>query len=182
MAHDHRTIGDEALLVGLDENSLIEADRRFRGRIEAWARRRHRDPALADEIANRTVSRLWDRRDRYDPARGSASAWVFLLARTVAADVLRERRRHPTPVAELRPVASVEGEADRIVAEAVVSELLDRLSDDHRTVIRLAFIDGLTQAEIAANLDLPLGTVKTRMFYGLRSLRLLAEELGVTRP
>lgn len=175
---DPTTVADEVLLARPDSEALAELDRRYRGRVAGWVSRRHHDPQLVDEVATRTMTRLWEQRGRFDPDRGSAAAWVFMLARTVFADTLRERRRQPQP----RPRAddlAVDDEADRIVSRAVVQELLNRLSQEHREVIGLAFIDGLTHTQIAQRLNLPLGTVKTRIFYGLRALRSAAEEIGV---
>jgi len=184
---DPASCSDEALLAALgegadDEAALAELDRRHRPAVRAWVLRRHGDEELADEVVTETMQRLWQRRDRFDPARGSAAAWVFVLARTTCADLLRARRRRPVPVAHLREPATVEDQAERIVEAAVVAQLLDRLSAEHREVIRLAFVDGLTRIEIADRLGLPLGTVKTRVFYGMRALRLAAEELGIRRP
>lgn len=173
---------DEALLARTDDVALAEIDRRYRPRIQAWVQRRHADPQLADEVAGRTLTRLWEQRDRFDPTRGSTAAWVFVLARTSLADIHREQRRAPVPRSEIAATEAagrVEDEADRIVTRAVLTELLGRVSADHRTMLRLAFLEGLGHAAIAERLDLPIGTVKTRVFYGLRALRSAAEELGI---
>jgi len=175
---------DEALLAALagsdaDGAALGELERRYRPEICSWVRRRHADAALADEVVAETFQRLWRRRDRFDPARGTAAAWLFILARSALADALRTRRRHPVPVERMVPADDVADQADRIVAAAVVDQLLDHLSAEQRHVVVLAFVDGLTQREIAERLDIPLGTVKTRSFHGLRALRRAAEDLGI---
>ena len=182
---DPTRCSDEALLAalvgtGAPDGALAELDRRYRPKVQAWVLRRHADADLADEVAIGTLRRLWQQRHRFDPERGSAAAWVFVLARTTCADLLRARRRNPVPVARIHETPPAQCQADQIVATAVVVQLLERLSPDHREVICLAFIDGLTRSEIAARLGLPLGTVKTRAFYGMRALRLAAEELGLS--
>jgi RNA polymerase sigma-70 factor (ECF subfamily) len=69
--------------------------------------------------------------------------------------------------------------ADRVVAAATVRAALQRLGDDHRRILELAYDRGLSQREIAHALALPLGTVKSRTYYALRAFRLACEELGV---
>lgn len=152
---------------------------RFRDRVARWALGRGVDDWLADEIAQRTMLRLWQSADRYDPTRGGLDTWVFVLARTSFFDVLRERQRAPEVRAEPGEV-SVEDEADRILTAAIAAALVERLDPSHREVIELAFAQGLSQSEIAERLGLPLGTVKSRCFYALKALRLHAEEAGLT--
>ena len=93
--------------------------------------------------------------------------------------------RHPTKVHdtdELVPADLTDADAtDRAVDSWVVAEALSRLSQDHREVIVRSYYGGHSTQQIAAELDIPEGTVKSRMHYGMRALRLAMQELGVTK-
>lgn len=166
-----------AAQAGSDEAMAILVGR-YRPTIEAWVRRRVPSPTLTDEVAVRVILRLWEL-DRYDPERGTVAAWVMVLTRTAFLDVLRERRRAPTPAETVDVDVAVDDETDRVVTAAVLGELQDRLSSEHREVIRLLFTERHTMPEAAARLGVPVGTVKSRCFYALRALRVHARELGV---
>lgn len=163
-----------------DDDAMAMLAGRYRAMIETWVRRRASDPALVDDVVSQVMWRLWRLRDRYDPERGTMAAWISVLTRTAFLDVLRERRRAPTPVADVDPDVAVDDESEQIVIAAVLHELQERLSAEHREVIRLVFVERLTMREVAERLGLQLGTVKSRCFYALRALRLHAEELGLT--
>lgn len=162
-----------------DDDAMAILVGRHRPAIEAWVRRRVPDAAMVDEVVARVLERLW-RLQQYDPERGTIAAWVMVLTRTAFLDVLRERRRKPTPAAPPEVEVPIEDQSDRIVTASLLTELQDRLSADHREVIHLVFTERHTMAEAAQRLGLPIGTVKSRCFYALRALRLHARELGVT--
>jgi RNA polymerase sigma-70 factor, ECF subfamily len=149
------------------------------------------DEELAEELVQRVLEKLWRRADTYDPDRGPVRAFVFTIARSTVADLRRGSARHPRPIGGMADVRDLDdGEvqvrpaddaADQVVLAASVRAALERLTDDHRRVLELAYTRGLSQREIAVALGLPLGTVKSRTYYALRAFRLACEELGVTR-
>lgn len=161
-----------------DDEAMEVLVGRHRPAIEAWVRRRSPDPALLDEVVGRVMLRLWQVR-RYDERRGTMAAWVMVLTRTAFLDVLRQRRRDPVPTESVPSEASVVDETERIVTAAVLDDLQEHLSSNHREVVRWVFGERLTMTEAAALLELPVGTVKSRCFYALRVLRLRAEEIGL---
>ena len=140
------------------------------------------DAELAEELVQRVLEKLWRRAATYDPERGPVAAFVFTIARSTVADLRRASARRAQPVGEV-PEGSlaVDDAADRILLAATVRAALERLSEDHRRVLELAYTRGLSQRQIAERLDLPLGTVKSRTYYALRAFRLACDELGVTR-
>jgi RNA polymerase sigma-70 factor (ECF subfamily) len=138
-----------------------------------------RDEKLAEDAVQEAFLDLWRRPEVYDPARAPLGSWICVLAHRRAADIARrEARRHIT-------AAAVRWEApDSYTTEELVVLLTDRrrvdralraLAPHDRRIIELAYHGGLSQAEIANRLDLPLGTVKSRTFKALRRLRSLFE-------
>lgn len=132
----------------------------------------------AEDVLQRVFYEVWRHKDRYDPSR-SLGAWVLGIANKRAIDHLRRRRRTAVPVEELYGIAGEDGRelADRYARASEVRDALSLLPDEQREVLRLAYFSDCTQAQIAAQLGIPLGTVKARTFRGLRRLgRLLASD------
>jgi len=142
------------------------------------------DRAAAEDVQQQVYLEVWRRGDRYDPERGSLLTWVMTIARSRAIDHVR--RRVPEPVepevaagaAEVERVVEgeVEGEVEALAERWRMRALLERLPDAESELLRMRFYGGLSQSEIAAREEIPLGTVKTRMFSGLRRLREMIEE------
>ncbi len=149
-------------------------------------RRVLRDPAQSDEVLQEVMTEVWRTAPRYDPERGSVAAWLTTLAHRRAVDRVRseqaardrlERDHRRTPVVDRDIAEEVAAGVDADLDRARVARALDTLSPAQRRSVELAFYDGHTHAEVAALLDLPLGTVKTRIRDGLIRLR---DHLGVT--
>ena len=137
------------------------------------------DPKLAEELVQEVTLRIWRRATRYDPARGAASSWIFGIARNVAADLARAAGRRPVPVAEPRVDEPEPWDEDSVWISWQVAGALRELPHDQQEVLELAYVRQYTQSEIADHLGIPLGTVKTRTYAGLRRLRKELERLGV---
>lgn len=142
------------------------------------------DRGLAEELVQETFVRLWRSAGRFDPERGSVATFVFTLARRAAVDL--HRRASSRPLAELndddleRSDAAEPGEEfEHVVLGLEVREALDALSKEQRSVLELYYREDLTQQQIADRLGLPLGTVKTRTFYGLKALKVELENRSV---
>ena len=136
-----------------------------------------RDSGDAEDVTQEVFVQAWRQAERFDDTRGSVTAWLLMVARARAIDLLRRRRVRPQPADE--PVASEPSDrgpgqdlqlewAER--ADAVRSAL-QSLPLVQRLAIELAFFEGLTHNEIAEQLEIPLGTVKTRVRQGLLRLR-----------
>lgn len=145
------------------------------------------DRPLAEEAVQETFLRAWRAAHRFDPALASLRTWLFAIVRNVVVDLARARSARP-PLAGALPtfdgdaavevVATDTDEFDRVLVTWQVEEALRHLSDDHRTVLVEVHVKGRPYAAVAAHLGLPEGTVKSRVYYGLRALRLALEELG----
>ena len=155
------------------------------GAVFGIARRVVRDEAQAEEVAQEVMVEVWRTAPRFDPARGSARAWVLAMAHRRAVDRVRSQqaaRDREARVAALEPPAGVFDE----VAEDVEARLeqervrrcLDGLTRIQRESVTLAYYSGYTYPQVAALLGVPLGTVKTRIRDGLARLR---DCLGVGR-
>jgi RNA polymerase sigma factor (sigma-70 family) len=132
----------------------------------------------AEDVLQRVFYEVWRHKDRYDPSR-SLRAWVLGIANKRAIDHVRRQRRTAVPVEELYGIAGEDGRelAERYARASEVRDALSRLPDEQREVLRLAYFGDCTQTQIAAQLGVPLGTVKARTFRGLRRLgQLLASD------
>jgi RNA polymerase sigma-70 factor, ECF subfamily len=138
-------------------------------------RRVLRDPSQAEEVTQEVLLEVWRTASRFDPARGSAAAWVLTIAhrravdrvRSEAAAAAREQKSAQVPVAVDEVAASVEASVD---AERV-RRCLDGLTELQRESITLAYYSGYSYSQVAALLGAALGTVKTRIRDGLIRLR-----------
>ena len=136
-----------------------------------------RDPAQSEEVVQECFLEIWRNASRYNPDRGSASAWILTIAHRRAVDRVRaseaDSRRdrdygaatHPVHHDETAETAEARIEAHRVRAA------LETLTPTQREAIELAYLGGYTHSEVAVMLDLPLGTAKTRIRDGLIRLR-----------
>jgi RNA polymerase sigma-70 factor (ECF subfamily) len=136
------------------------------------------DRGAAEDVQQQVFLEVWQRGAEYDPQRAAPATWLMLIARSRATDHLRRRTPEPRdPVVAARMAG---GEVDRALDELHdtwwLTAVLSELPDDEAEPLRLRFADGLSQAEIADALELPLGTVKTRMARALGKLRVALEE------
>lgn len=125
----------------------------------------------ADDVVQRTFYEVWRVHDRFDPDQ-PLRPWVLSIARKRSIDHLRKRRDAVVPLDAVREVTGDDGRvmADRLAWADEIRSALDQLPDTQRQVIELAYFGGFTQAEIAEQAEIPLGTVKTRTARGLHRL------------
>lgn len=161
--------------------SVEQLHERFSGPLFVFAMRLLGDPQAAEEVVQDTLVRAWRHADRFDPDRGSLATWLFTIARNLAVDRTRRAAARPRTVATLDAVDPplTDAAVDRALEAWQMASALKGLSNEHRGVIVEAYYRGHTVNEIAGRLGLPPGTVKSRLFYGLRALRLELEEMGV---
>ena len=143
-----------------DQGALEEGYLAYGPAVRAYLRR-FLPPGEVDDVLQVVFLEVWRSRERIDPAR-PFEAWLFGIARKRAIDQLET----------VRELVGPDGEdfADRVAWSAELRAGLDRLSAEQREAIELAYFAGLTQQEIAARLEVPVGTVKARMARGMRRL------------
>lgn len=148
--------------------------RHFAPRVKAYMARTG-SPGYAEELMQETMVSVWNKAAMYDPGKGAASTWIFSIARNLRIDAYR-REKHPEfdpadpallPEAEPAADRQLEGEE----AAEIVRRALDTLPPDQAEVLRLAYFEDNSQSTIAETLDLPLGTVKSRMRLAFAKLR-----------
>ncbi len=184
---DRPATPDRALLARMaagDERALGELYGRHGSTAYALALAIVGERADAEEVVGDAFGQAWRTAAQFDPGRGSVAAWLATITRTRALDLVRARGRRARAI-ERAAQASGEGLAaplsrtgdppdrgvERQEARRLVQRSLAELPEAQRRVIELAYFGGLTQTEIAAELNEPLGTVKTRMRAGMEKLR-----------
>lgn len=139
------------------------------------------DRHFAEDVVQETLVRAWKRPQVLDQSESSARAWMFTVARNIVIDQKRSaHNRHEFATEEL-PERSVDDGTDALLDAWLVSDALTTLSTDHRLVVVHSYYLGESTTEIARALDIPEGTVKSRLHYALRALRLALQERGVTQ-
>ena len=143
------------------------------------------DRGQAEELVQEVFTRVWRKADSFDPDRASFRTWLYGIARNAVIDLKRRaavRPALPAHAVDADERGALDAELERALLRWQLGAALARLTPEHRQVIRLAHFQGLTLREIAERTGLPLGTVKSRTSYALRSLRLALEEMGVEQP
>jgi RNA polymerase sigma-70 factor (ECF subfamily) len=172
------------------QDALAEVYRRHAGGAFGLALRITGDRALAEEVVQEVFLRLWNEPERFDPARGSLRS--FLLANThgrsvdlVRAETARRAREQRDAQRTPEVGYDLEREVWDLTLASHVRDALESLSDAERAAIELAYFGGHTYREVAVLLDVPEGTVKSRIRAGLGRLRtalVAAGALGTGEP
>jgi RNA polymerase sigma-70 factor (ECF subfamily) len=164
-----------------DPRAMAELYDRYGRLVYALILRVVRDGSLAEDLVQETFLRVWNRVQGFDAERGALGPWLLAVARNRAIDYLRSsagRMRNSVEVPETdHPAMFSDMEKELFNSDRVrrVKTALEKLPETHRTVIELAYFEGLSQVEMAERMRQPLGTVKTWVRTALKSLR---DELG----
>lgn len=135
------------------------------------------DPGLAEECVQETFTRAWQARERFDTGRGSLRTWLFAIARNVVVDHVRARARRPVRVAEgLDRVPDAARDDTRVEDHVTLTWALAQLGEGQRRVVVAIRLEGMTYEELGRHDDVPVATLRTRMFHGLRALRAILDE------
>ena len=184
-----RTMAD-----GLDTNKLMErvvADgdkeafsqlyTHFAPRLKAMMMKMSPDASVAEEVAQEAMIALWRKAHSFDPNKASLSTWLFTIARNLRIDRFRAKKKDNLDPNEPMLLPSEEPSAEYTVfrgEESIkVRNCIGKLPEDQQEVVGLAFMEGLTHQEIADNLGIPLGTVKSRLRLSFEKLRPMLKEL-----
>jgi len=160
-----------------DEVGLRSAFLAHGGELFGFARRALDDSNVAEDVVQDTFVRAWRARRRFDAELGSLRTWLFAIERNVIIDYARARAsRASQPLDE--DLASDIDDIERAMVGWQVEEAVRRLRPDHRHVLVEIHYRGRSSREVAIDLGIPEGTVRSRLFYSMRSLRLTLEEMG----
>lgn len=150
----------------------------FAPRLKSMAVRSGSPPAIAEEIVQDVMLRVWNSRSRFDPARAQVAGWIYQIARNRRIDLVR-REAQPLPE-DLAGCPAVDEVTDALALEQEIERLhraLRSLPPDQREMIEKAYLGELTHQEISRQTSLPLGTVKSRVRLAIDRLRHELREL-----
>ena len=167
---------------GSREAALQELHDRHAAELWRFAMRLTRDRELSEDVVQEVLLKAWKDPGLGQRDDGAARAWLFAASRNLIIDRWRSaaaRREQRTT----EPLEEAAGDSTSVVLDRwLIAEALSSLSAEHRAVISAAYFEGRSVADISARLHIPEGTVKSRLHYGLRMLKLILQEKGVTRP
>jgi len=166
---------DAALIARLrsgEQDAIAELYDRYSSLVYSVALRVLADSSAAEDVLQEVFMQLWRHPASFDARRGNLGPWLAVIARHRAIDVLRKRRPQ-TDVEEVVIAidADLEGKAERARAAEKVRASLHTMPEAQRKALEMAFFEGMTHTEIAAQTGEPLGTVKTRIRAALVALR-----------
>lgn len=169
----------QAIATRADRGAFVALFTRFAPRVKVYLLRLGLDNATAEEHAQEVLLVVWRKATQFDPARATAAAWIFTIARNLRIDAARRAQRTP-PLPDPADEPSPEPGADAVLAaedrSTRVRAALAALPAEQADVIRLAFFDDRPHADIERVLGIPLGTVKSRLRLAISRLRGLLDE------
>lgn len=153
--------------------AIYERERRW---LMAVALRLVRRRELAEEVLNDAFLQIWRKAGTYNPRLGSARGWIYTVVRHRALNVLRSVQSAPEREDErfeelLAAHAAWQDGGDRAAEHGALAQCLERLEEQKRQSVLLAFVDGYSHEQVAAQLGAPLGTVKSWIRRGLLTLK-----------
>lgn len=137
------------------------------------------DSALADDVVQETLLRAWQHPGILTRPEPVVRAWLCRVARNLVTDDLRSARRRREIVVETLPESAHDDDTDRLFERWIIAEAVSTLPADHQSVINGAYHGDRSVAQLATDFGIPAGTVKSRLHYGMRALRLALQERGV---
>lgn len=165
-----------------DREAFVGLFNHFAPRVKGYLMRLGANAEAAEELAQETLLTVWRRAASFDPARAAASTWIFTIARNLRIDLARRGARAPLaadPSSDAPPPPAPDELLSACQDEARIGAALARLPKEQAQVVSLAFFSDKPHSEIAGELGLPLGTVKSRLRLAMARLRVA---LGESAP
>jgi RNA polymerase sigma-70 factor (ECF subfamily) len=155
----------------------------FAPRLRSYALKQMGNEALAMEMVQDTMTNVWQKAHLFNAEKGSPSTWIFTIARNIRFDMLRKQKNRKEDICsdDLWPILCEqtpdqnEVSLDQQVTLEQVNQLFNNLPDKQRAVIEAIYVDGKSQQEVADELAIPLGTVKSRTRLALQRLKDMLE-------
>ncbi len=158
-----------------DRSAFAALFEHFAPRINAFLQRQGSDPAQAEEVVQETMVNVWRKASLFDPARASASTWVFTIARNLRIDMIRKASRPEPDMMDPAFVPDADPPPEEIIVRnqtaGRLKDAVAKLPQAQQDVLRLAFFEEKAHPQVAEELDIPLGTVKSRIRLAFKSIR-----------
>ncbi|RUO38440.1 RNA polymerase subunit sigma [Aliidiomarina shirensis] len=161
--------------------AFSELFKHFAPRLQAFATRQFGNEQTAMDLVQDTMTNVWHKAHLFSPEKGSPTTWIFTIARNIRFDILRKNKHRQNDVSaeDLWPVLSEEmsdsSEEDFALDQNIlmqeIGEYYRQLPDAQRIVIEQIYVQGKSQQEVSDELDIPLGTVKSRTRLALQKLK-----------
>lgn len=165
-----------------DRQAFARLFAHFAPRIKGFLMRRGASAAAAEDLAQEALMTVWRKASYFDPTRAGASTWIFTIVRNLQIDQQRRETRAALYVAAGPEDEEPPEQPDEILSlserEERVRRAMADLPPEQLAVVKLSFVEGRAHADIASALDIPLGTVKSRMRLAMNKLRGILEDLA----
>lgn len=162
-----------------DREAFAELFDLFAPRVKSFMMRKGATAEIAEDLLQETMIAVWSKARLYVPERGGVTTWVFTIARNLRIDRMRREKTSLYTDIEDYDAESNDTPADdalsRLQEDGFVARALAQIPDEQRELLILSYVDDLPQSEIAKRLQIPLGTVKSRMRLAYRRMRKLLE-------
>ncbi|HAA93360.1 MAG TPA: RNA polymerase subunit sigma [Rhodospirillaceae bacterium] len=171
----------QSVALDRDKSAFASLFDHFAPRVKAFLRRQGTSEAQLDDLVQEVMLKVWRYAERFDPEKGKAATWVFTITRNARIDFLRKENR-PEPDKNdpmLVPAAEI-GSDENVFAKQSASRIaaaLAELPKEQSEILKLAFYEDKSHGDIARQIGLPLGTVKSRIRLSFNRLRSLLTEL-----
>ena len=167
---------EELLLMVSNEKNRVafrQLFNHFAPRIKSFLMKAGADPTMAEECSQEAMATVWNKAQLFDPARASASTWIFTIARNKRIDAIRKiRRPEPDELTWPDEVEAAQEDALELKQQSeILADAIQNLPEKQRQLVEKAFFKELSHSEIALETGLPLGTIKSRIRLALERLR-----------
>ncbi len=164
-----------------DRGAFADLFDHFAPRVKSFMMRKGASPEQAEDLVQETMISVWSKASLYVHDRGSVTTWIFTIARNLRIDRLRREKANLFSDMEDFDAPSDDVSAEvalgRFQEDGLVSKALQQIPEEQRQLLILSYVENIPQSEIAKRLQIPLGTVKSRMRLAYRRLQKLLENV-----
>jgi RNA polymerase sigma-70 factor (ECF subfamily) len=160
-----------------DKRAFASIFKWFSPKIIGFGRKQFNNPALASELLQETMTNVWRKAHLYNSEKGAATTWVYTVMRNISFDMLRKMQANheDTLSDDIWPLAEAQNSDEHVFADHLmdkqIAQYLNQLPDNQKQIVQGVYFQDLSQEQLAKNLNIPLGTVKSRLRLALTKLR-----------